>query len=248
MELRLLTFNIRYDVAHDGPNRWPHRKHLALDLVRRVGPDIVGFQEVLPHQRWDLEQGLTDYRLVGRGRETDAGGEQCAVGFRPEIELLECETFWLSPTPEQPGSVGWDAMLTRICTRTRLLYQGQEISVFNAHFDHHGQTAPGHSAAMLLQRMRGLDHPYVLMGDFNSTPGSEALRILRTVLRDSYAELHGDDSAGTYHEYGTLGRPTRIDYLMMSPHWEILECQILSQQAGPFPSDHFPVLGRYRLA
>ena len=247
MELRLMTFNIRYDVAHDGPNQWSDRRQRALDLVTRIDADIVGFQEVLPHQRWDLERGLPGYRLVGRGREVNAGGEQCTLAFKPEFELLECETFWLSPTPESPGSVGWDAMLTRVCSRAKLRIRGQEISVFNAHFDHHGKTAPGHSAAMILERMRGLPHPHLLMGDFNSVPGSEAVSVLGQELRDSFADRHPGDERGTYHEYGTLTNPTRIDYLMMSSHWGILECNIIDQAEGPYPSDHFPVLGRYRL-
>lgn len=247
MKLRLLTFNLRYDVAHDGANRWPHRRDLVLDLVRRLDADIVGFQEALPHQRWDLEQGLPGYRMVGRGREKDAGGEQCTLAFKPSIELLDCETFWLCPTPDQPGTVGWDAMLTRICTRARFKVQGREISVFNAHFDHHGPLAPGHSAKLLLERMEGLEHPHLLMGDFNSTPDSEALAVLRSRLRDSLDERHPGDSRGTYHEFGTLARPTRIDYLMMSPHWTILDCDIVSQEEGPYPSDHFPVLGTFSL-
>lgn len=247
MKLRLLTFNLRYDVAHDGTNRWPHRKRSALELVRRLDADIVGFQEALPHQRWDLEQGLPGYRMVGRGREVDAGGEQCTLAFKPSIELLDCETFWLSPTPELPGSVGWDAMLTRICTRARLCAAGQKFSVFNAHFDHHGRTAPARSARLLLERMEELDHPHVLMGDFNSTPDSEALSILREALRDSFDERHPGDRRGTYHEFGTLAERTRIDYLMVSPHWTVLDCDIVSQTDGPYPSDHFPVLGEYAL-
>jgi endonuclease/exonuclease/phosphatase family metal-dependent hydrolase len=248
MELRFLTFNIRYDVAHDGPNVWANRKERVLELVRDIDADIVGFQEVLPHQRWDLEKGLTGYRMVGRGRETYAGGEQCTLAFKPHIELLDCQTFWLSPNPEQAGSVGWDAMLTRICTQARLRWQGREFSVLNAHFDHHGKTAPGRSAHLILRRMASLDHPHMLMGDFNSTPDSEALDVLRSQLRDSFADQHPGDRRGTYHEYGTLALTTRIDYLMMSPHWEILECEILSQPSGPYPSDHFPVAGRYRLS
>ena len=248
MELRILTFNIRYDVAHDGTNQWAHRRDRVLELVTEHDADIIGFQEVLPHQRWDLEQGLPGYRMVGRGREKNAGGEQCTLAFKPHFEMLGCETFWLSQTPEEPGSHGWDAMLTRICTRATLRCQGREISVFNAHFDHDGKTAPGRSAELVLKRMAGLDHPHLLMGDFNSAPDSEALDVLRTRLCDSFADQHPGDQSGTYHEYGTLARPTRIDYLMMSPHWEILETEILRQSTGPYPSDHFPVAGRYRLA
>lgn len=247
MELKCLTFNIRYDIASDGPNRWPHRRDSVLELVRNTDPDIVGFQEALPHQRWELERGLPNYRLIGRGRESDAGGEQCAIAFKPWITLLECNTFWLSPSPSQAGSIGWDAMLTRICTYARLCLHGREVTVFNAHFDHHGQEAPVRSAELILEQMKALEHPHLLMGDFNSTPQSVPLVTLGRKLRDSLAEFSPLDQSGTYHEFGTLKQLPRIDYLMLSSHWEILDCRVLSQSHPPYPSDHFAVLGHYRL-
>lgn len=241
-----MTFNIRYDIHHDGPNCWEFRREKVLELVREQQADIVGFQEALPHQRDQLEKGLPEYKMIGQGREPGGGGEECTIAFSDKFKLDDGGTFWLSPTPELPGSVGWDAMLTRICTWVRLRHQDQVLSIFNAHFDHHGKQAPSKSAQMILERLETLDHPHVLMGDFNSRPHSPAVRLLKTKLRDSFQEAHPQSQLGTYHEYGAVA-PYRIDYLMVSPHWRIHDCQILGQENGPYPSDHFPVLGRFSL-
>lgn len=246
MTLKILTFNIRYDIHHDGPNCWEFRRDRVIELVREQKADIVGFQEALPHQREDLERALSTYQMIGQGRDRDGGGEECTLAFSRDFDLQDFGTFWLSPEPAQPGSIGWDAMLTRICTWAQVSYRGQQLSVFNAHFDHHGKEAPAKSAEMILERMQELEHPHLLMGDFNSRPNSEALKVLKARLRDSFEAVHPGDSTGTYHEYGKV-EPYRIDYLMMSPHWEILDCRILHQSEGPYPSDHFPVLGEYRL-
>ena len=246
MNLRIMTFNIRYDIHHDGPNCWEYRRERVLDLVRSQKADIIGFQEALPHQRADLEAGLPQYQMVGQGRDHDGTGEECTLAFTREFSLQDSGTFWLSPTPDRPGSIGWDAMLTRICSWARVSIRGQQLTVYNAHFDHHGSEAPAHSAQMIIDRLAHLSHPHLLMGDFNSRPNSKALSILKTALRDSFQAIHPHDESGTYHEYGAV-EPYRIDYLMMSPHWTISDCRILSQDQAPYPSDHFPVVGDYRL-
>lgn len=246
MKLKIMTFNIRYDIHHDGPNCWEFRRERVLELVRRQKADIVGFQEALPHQREQLEEGLPQYQMVGQGRDRNGGGEECTLAFTRDFLIEDSGTFWLSPTPEVPGSLGWDAMLTRICTWARVRYQGQTLSVFNAHFDHHGRVAPIKSAEMILARLSRLGHPHLLMGDFNSRPDSQAVSLLTTKLRDSFEIAHPGDTTGTYHEYGRV-EPYRIDYLMMSPHWDIQNCQILAQGGEPYTSDHFPVVGEYRL-
>ncbi len=246
MNLRIMTFNIRYDIHHDGPNCWEYRRERVLELVKEQKADIIGFQEALPHQRAELEAGLPEYHMIGQGRDRDGGGEECTLAFTREFSLIDGGTFWLSPTPDQPGSIGWDAMLTRICTWAQVTVRGQTITVCNAHFDHHGKEAPAQSAQMILDRLSTLDHPHLLMGDFNSRPDSKALSILKTSLRDSFQTVHPNDETGTYHEYGRVD-PYRIDYLMMSPHWGISDCRILSQNQAPYPSDHFPVVGDYVL-
>lgn len=248
MEIAVLTFNVRYDLGQDGSNGWTYRLPLIVETIADSGADVIAFQEVLPHQRQALTATLPNYRFVGRGREKGGGGEQCAIAVRHGIEILNEATFWLSPTPGTEGSVGWDAMLTRICTWAHLSFHGQEFVVYNAHFDHHGTEAPIQSAALILDETQALRLPYCVAGDLNSAPSSQTLALFRAHLRDSLEEWDPENDIGTYHEFGTLKRPTKIDYLLVSPEWEILECRILAQDDGPYPSDHFPVLGRYRLA
>ncbi len=63
------------------------------------------------------------------------------------------ETFWLSETPEKP-SVGWDAVLPRICTWGHFKYKdtGFEFLFFNLHMDHIGKQARVESALLVQQK------------------------------------------------------------------------------------------------
>ena len=63
--MKLVTFNIRGDFGIDGENNFDCRKPLILRRIQQQQPDVIGFQEVMPHvQRW-LRQNLP--RLYGGG-------------------------------------------------------------------------------------------------------------------------------------------------------------------------------------
>ncbi len=67
--LRAMSYNIRLDIASDGPNAWPHRKEMVVALIRREAPDLLGMLEVVPGQKRDLEAALPEFQQVGVARD-----------------------------------------------------------------------------------------------------------------------------------------------------------------------------------
>ena len=105
MELRIVTFNIRCDYDQDGENRFCYRKELIKNKIEREHPDIICFQEMLPHVVKWLKKNLTDYYVVGCGREKELDGEQMTVAFeKARFQMISMETYWMSPDPYIPGS------------------------------------------------------------------------------------------------------------------------------------------------
>lgn len=247
MDLRALTFNIRYDTTRDGANAWPFRRELAYQVVRDIAPHVVGFQEVLPGQREDLESNLKGYLWVGHGRDPNFGGEQCCIAIDPTLKIEDSGTFWLSPTPDVAGAVGWDADITRICSWARLKKGDTSFTVFNAHWDHRGEVARLESSKLLFDRVLSTPGPVLLMGDFNTIPESAPIQRLTAVLQDSFGELHPGSTSPTFHGFGQTSNGGRIDYLLASPEFLTVECRILDRPRDPFPSDHYPVFARYEL-
>ena len=47
--MKVVTFNIRGDFGVDGENNFCFRKPLILKKLAQEQPDIIGFQEVMPH-------------------------------------------------------------------------------------------------------------------------------------------------------------------------------------------------------
>jgi endonuclease/exonuclease/phosphatase family metal-dependent hydrolase len=239
---------------------------MALDLIRAQQCHVVGFQEVLANQRADLEAGLEGYLWLGSGRDADAGGEQCCLAIDPSFEVLDSGTFWLCPTPDVPGSVGWDAQLTRICTWASLAKDGARFRVLNSHWDHQGVLARTESARMLCEHIEALDEPVLLMGDFNTAPDSKPIALLTGRLLDTYAHIHPNSLAGTFHGFGRT-EGARIDYLLTSSEFLVIDSYIVrpnqpaetdptftlqatsspSVDVALYPSDHHAVYGSYEL-
>jgi len=251
-EVRVTTLNIRYDEPRDGADAWPNRRARVATLLDGLRPDVLGVQEALAHQVEGLRQDLARFGVVGRGRDADGGGEQCAIFFdKGRFSLGASGTFWLSPTPEAP-SRGWDAALNRIATWAQLVERdtGRALLVINTHFDHLGVEARREAAQLVAQRVLELAQggPAVLLGDFNFGPNSDGYRALDAVLDDAGAVSAGG-STGPRATFTGFGKPTaaklaaegpRIDHIFVPPGAKVLRHQVHAERESDsrFASDH----------
>ena len=67
--LRVMSYNIRLDLASDGINRWANRRDQFIGQIRLMSPAILGLQEVVPGQKSDLEAALPGYDFLGVARD-----------------------------------------------------------------------------------------------------------------------------------------------------------------------------------
>ena len=140
------SYNLRNANSADSlqGDGWGNRCPIIAGLVQFHEFDIFGTQEGLRHQLDSLKTSLPKYDYIGVGRnDGKKEGEHAAIFYRiDKFELLEHGDFWLSETPEKP-SVGWDAVLPRICTWGHFKYKetGFEFLFFNLHMDHIGKQA-----------------------------------------------------------------------------------------------------------
>jgi endonuclease/exonuclease/phosphatase family metal-dependent hydrolase len=256
---RVLSYNIRYGSAADGPDRWENRRDKVIETIRDLDAGIVGLQEAEIAQIRELLAALPRYAAAGVGRD-DAriGGEASPILYdRTRFTLAETETFWLSETPGEPGSISWRAACPRVATRVRLvdLESGAGLHVYNTHWDHISQRARAESARIIREHIARLDggldspDPVVVMGDLNAAEDNEAFLALLDgppgpALRDTYRVVDPESDAGTFTGFrvDSDGGTRKIDHVLAGPGLEVLDAGIDRRKIdGRYPSDHFPV-------
>jgi len=255
-EIRVMTFNIRLDTPVDSMNNWKYRRENAARMIRFYDADLLGTQEVLHNQLQDLLALLPEYGYTGVGRKDGkTEGEYSALFYRKSrFELLKTGNFWLSQTPEVPGSMGWDAACERMVTWGIFKDRetGKKFAAFNTHFDHKGKLARLNSALLLKERTGQIagNLPVILTGDFNTTEGSEPIQALLEggKLKDtrrSAALVYGPE--WTFHGFGKVPLPERerIDFIFVSSAIKVNVCASLAEVCDTiYLSDHNPVIAK----
>ncbi|MGQ9504857.1 MAG: endonuclease/exonuclease/phosphatase family protein [Thermogutta sp.] len=259
-ELRVMSFNIRYGTAPDGENHWDRRKDFLVETILAFRPDFLGTQETLAFQRDFLAEKLPDYGCLGVGREDGKEqGEIMAIYWRKDrFEVLDFGHFWLSTTPEVPGSKSWDSALPRMVTWIKLrdLRQpdARPILWMNTHFDHRGEQARQESARLLRAKLSemGAGCSLIVTGDFNAGEGSQPYQLffgevegVTSPVVDSFRTAHPQRGAeeGTFSGFRAENvTGARIDWIACSRDWKIIAAGIdHTSRDGRTPSDHFPV-------
>ncbi|MGM9507259.1 endonuclease/exonuclease/phosphatase family protein [Larkinella sp. GY13] len=249
--ITIATYNIRYNTKNDGINAWPNRKEEVKALIRFHEFDIFGTQEALRDQLDGIAE-LPEFAFFGAGRDDgQQAGEHSAIFYKKDrFEILKSGNFWLSETPDKPGK-GWDATCcNRICSwaQFRDKTTKKKFYFFSVHFDHQGVKARQESGKLMVQKIKEIakDEPVVLVGDLNSTPETEQVKAIETILSDSY-------KATAQPPYGPVGTfnsfkfdapmKNRIDYIFVKKGIDVLKYGVLTDAKDQrYPSDHQPVV------
>lgn len=239
---------------------WPDRLEAFRDIFARHDPDLVGLQEVsFAPEVEQLRALLPGFEAVFyRAEGTFVDWPDATVLYRASrFELVESGRFWLSPTPDVPGSIGFaEQQLARLVQWVRLHDRANDADLVFAttHFDNNPPSQEL-SAPLLLERLGPLiaAYPTVITGDFNSQPFDEAYRILvegataeGPRLTDAY-ELAAARAVVTNQEpapdYDAEGR---IDHVFVAgAPWRCARWAVDLSVYGAddrYPSDHWPVL------
>lgn len=247
--LRVMSFNVRLPTDADGENRWEMRQGLAARTVRDVAPDLFGTQELYKRQGDYLVEQLPEYTWFGRDRRGGHGDEHMGVFYRKDrLRLLESGDFWLSETPDKPGSISWGHPLPRMVNWAlfQRIDDGRRFYLFNTHLPYRDEDedARVRGARLLAERIASLpaDVPVVVTGDFNAGPDSPVHAQATATLQDAWevaGERAGPDA--TFHDF--TGTPTkRIDWILVRGFGVASVRTIDASEGDRYPSDHFPVV------
>jgi endonuclease/exonuclease/phosphatase family metal-dependent hydrolase len=219
-----MTYNIK---GHGSLMRGRHIERVA-ELIREVNPDIAGIQEVhrgswrvrFRDQAADLER-LTGMQLFF-GRAMGEGASEYGNA------LLTCGNIVDTAVEPLPGGREPRSLL-----RAAVDIAGMRVAAYVTHltaWGRYGAKTRVMQAAAVAQTVAASQLPFVLMGDFNSVPASEELRVFHdgTIVTSCFPR-----DVVTY-------RATKqcLDYIFAGPGWQIRETRVITRG----PSDHWPMV------
>ncbi len=254
MSFTFVSANIRFDNPADGDNAWELRREALAELLLTHAPAVIATQEGRRPQQDQLAGLLPGHRLSSSHRgwidERMYPSLWWDVGLAPPEEAGDA---WLSETPEVPGSSSFGSAFPRLCTWMRLRLGGRMVLVVNAHLDHlreETRVAQAEVMAEQASRRRRPGDAVIFLGDYNTAPESKVRRVLMDAfpgLYDPWTRL-GKAEESSHHPFtGNHSEGSRIDWILLDGSC-VAEDVFLdkSQARGRWPSDHFPLVCKFR--
>ncbi|MDP7029044.1 MAG: endonuclease/exonuclease/phosphatase family protein [Phycisphaerales bacterium] len=246
-DVTFMTFNIRYDTAADGAHAWPARRDFVLSTIAGQRPAAVAVQEALPHQLQAILAAEPSFTQIGTTRDGHGSGEFSGLLIdSSRLEVIKSGHLWLSETPDEVASVGWDAALPRTASWAQVRVWGSSgpiMMLIGTHLDHRGATSRVEAAQLIVSRLdawsRGRPMPIAIMGDLNARPASACLQIFTSAGFTPAT----DQALGTFHGFDPDHMGPRIDYILLNDKWQVDASCVLRPRDGDHPaSDHDPVV------
>jgi endonuclease/exonuclease/phosphatase family metal-dependent hydrolase len=263
--LAVMSFNVLCsfcDLRNFDP--WSERLVDFGDIVARHDPDLIGLQELSPPP---INNGMEVEQILAHAPGRTAISFTSAPGAYPDATILYRTTrfnvldhgsYWLSPTPDVPMSIGFaKTQLPRLVVWARLADNaagGRELYFATTHFDNNSPSQEK-SAPLLQERTApfAANQPVIVVGDFNSRPDSTAYRILTTDASRGFVFQNAFDLTPLRVVTNQTPPPAydvndRIDHIFLAGSgitWSVRDWVVDLTVYGAkqrYPSDHFPVV------
>ena len=253
--VRVATINILNDLS-----RWHERRSLLAEGLAALSLDLIALQEVtdplgVGTAHW-LADALGGYEIFICPK-SGWGGKWEGIAVLSRLPVVRHEI--LSLRSQQ-----------RTAQLVEVRAEGCPVVLVNGHF----YWPPGLHRARVRQVRRLLawvatvapGTPVVACGDFNATPGSRAITLMKETLTSAHETVHGCEPRYTCPTplvcggsvrgpvirtllrlfSNTPGEPWRdaLDYIFVSPGVRVLGCDVILDQPSPqdptlYASDHF---------
>jgi endonuclease/exonuclease/phosphatase family metal-dependent hydrolase len=260
-----MSFNVRFARAGHSErateNNWNDakfpRRERTIRVIREYKPDLLGVQEAREEQISDLREALPEFEFYGVGRDDGkTAGEFSGIFFRKDrFSKSAAGSFWLSATPDTPGTTFAANKLPRIASWVKLNDQKskREFIFLNMHWDHQDESAREKSAKLVRNRLDEIakNLPAIVTGDLNSHEDTKAFAALADAgssnrgLADSYRELHPAraKNEASFDDWRGTVKGSRIDFILHTVEFSPTAAEILrTSYDGRWPSDHYPVI------
>lgn len=252
---KVLTLNLLNDLS-----RWEERKSLLVSGLNELQPDLIGLQEVTHpldngNARWLADQ-LGDYAVYVCPKTGELRHKE-GIAILSRLPVEHYETLDLRTQ-------------NRVAQYVQVRVGGHPVVFANGHY----YWRPGETVErtkqvqLLLEWLKSLPQEAAIIagGDFNGTPESEAITLMRQHYTSAHAAHHGCEPEYTcptplahprrlFHDMALLLtnlvvnrslQPWRgtLDYIFVNDRVQVSSCEVALNHPSPhdptlYPSDHF---------
>ena len=241
--ITVLSLNLRFGLADDGPNAWPKRKPALLELLQRQPADFFCFQEANDFQISEIQAHLQNHDVIGQRTPAPPFWQNNVIFYHSSCRCVDRNHFFLSPTPTVPSRFR-DSRWPRQCSIGWFQCRGRTIACANTHLDFDPEVQR-RSAAIILDHLSTprADVPTLVAGDFNATPQSECYRVFAEA---GFQKAGPRKCAGTYHGFTGKTNGECIDWILYRGGLVSVRTEVIRDcYKGRYPSDHFPVRAEF---
>lgn len=242
--IRVMSFNLRFGLADDGPNCWSRRTGAVDALLKKWPCDLYAFQEANDFQVDFLSQCLPGHAHIGQRIPAPAYWQNNIIFFSRQWRCIRNDHFYLSRTPDVPSKDD-DSRWPRQCTIGMFERGRDHLVCVNTHFDFEAAVQK-RSAQLIIDRLKqvGEKWPTLLMGDFNAPPDSEGAMVFGDPEKGGFRHIFEPPYLVTHHGFsGQVQRGPAIDWIMYRGGLEKKSAEVITQPFdGIYPSDHFPIV------
>ncbi|WP_260472116.1 endonuclease/exonuclease/phosphatase family protein [Bacillus canaveralius] len=235
MELKIMTYNIHHGKGMDKQIDL----HRTAKVIEKSDADIISLNEVDKHysERSDyldqsmwLAQQLNMYHafspsLTLTSKQTTTK-RQYGNALLSRFPIVSEKSYLFNFIP---GLIEGRSLLTATVEHNKKLF---DINVTHLSLNpilHRKQIN------FIVNQLHKNSHPMIIMGDWNMKPGSRGWRKMTTEFHDVWDHAGN----GTGFTYPSLRPKLRLDYLFVSPSFQVVDAEVISNL--PHASDHLPL-------
>lgn len=229
MELKVMTYNIHSGIGMDGVRD----VHRISGVIKQTGADIIGLNEV--QHKTTLSEGEAQEEVIASnlgynycfGKSIDHKGGAYGNALLSKYPIISNKIHIL----EQPKGYKEE---TRSILQCEILVKDIKFNVLVTHL---GLTSEERkkSSKYIVNLVKELDGPVILVGDFNAEYDTEELQYIMTSLKDPVYELKNNRRIKTFDSLNpTIG----IDFILISKDIKAKSVEVIKSKA----SDHLPVV------
>lgn len=246
----VLSLNLRFGLADDGANSWPHRRKGLAALLKAHSADFIGLQEANDFQIEFVARRLTRYGYIGKRKPAPSFWQNNVLFYNRRWQCHSHRHFFLSPTPDVPSRFR-ESRWPRQCTVGMFRQGARQLICLNTHLDFKSKIQRKSAQIILAELARfPAEVPAVLMGDFNSSPEGACHMVFTGRAGEGegrFTNVFTSPYPGTFHGFSGKSTGDCIDWILFRGGIRPIDCGVIRETfEGVYPSDHFPIRTLFR--